>query len=387
MLELKRKLLTNKPLTKQLYITLKQKSRKDLKMKKLRLGLVGCGKMMGRHVEGVHLVNNVEIVSLCDVIRENAEDVAKVLGNNPSIHTDWRDMVDEVDAVMIALPHDLHFECGMFFALNNKHILMEKPLCNTEEECVKLIETCEEHNVKLMCAYPVRYWKGIRKLKELIDSGDYGKVMQMSVWTEQLTGSSSEFGFADRSNRSWHTTARLGGGQLFSHGCHYIDIMLWFLGEPLYGSHVGTNVGTPWMLREGTSAVTIKFKNGAIGYHGATWGARGTRLAYDFQIHTEKGLIDYEHRSGEIRFYNAIAEHVPGEEDSPQKSTLIWKNDDALGKQTQYEIQHFTECVLEDKKPLTDGRSALQGLRVIWALYNAENNHTLANLEGLGLGE
>ena len=352
-------------------------------MEKLRMGLIGCGKMMSRHVRGVNLLQRTEIVSVCDVIRENAEEVALSLGNNPTVYTDYRDMVDEVDAVMIALPHDLHFECGMFFALHGKHILMEKPLCNTEEECVKLIETCEEKKVKLMCAYPVRYWKGIKKLKELVDSGEYGKIIQMSVWTEQLTGIDANFN--DRYNRYWLMTSRLGGGQLFSHGCHYIDLLLWFLGEPLYGSHVGTNVGTPWMLTEGTSAVTIKFKNGAIGYHGATWGARGTRLAYDFQIQTEKGLLDYEHRSGEIKLYDGIATHVPGEEYSPQRSRVIWKNDDELGKQTQHEINHFTDCCLDDKTPLTDGRSALQGLRVIWALYNAEKNQTLANLEGLGL--
>ena len=354
-------------------------------MEKLRIGLIGCGKMMARHVKGVEYVKRAEIVSVCDVIRENAVEVAEALGNNPTIHSDWRDMVDEIDAVMIALPHDLHFECGMFFAQNKKHILMEKPLCNTEEECVRLIEACDEHKVKLMCAYPVRYLPAIKKLKELVDSGEYGKVIQMSIWTEQLTG--IDFDFAKRDNRHWGMTARLGGGQLFSHGCHYIDLLLWFLGEPLYGSHVGTNVGTPWMLKEGTSAVTIKFKNGAIGYHGATWGARGTRLAYDYQIHTEKGLIDYEHRSGEIRLYDGIAVHEPGEEYSPQRSKVIWSRDEARGKNTHHEINHFTECVLDDKQPLTDGRSALQGLRVIWELYNAEKNHTLADLHGLGLGE
>lgn len=347
----------------------------------LKIGLIGCGKMMGSHVAGVKYVDNADIVAVCDVVRENAEKVAEELGGGVKIYTDYMDMVDDVDAVLIALPHDLHFECGMFFAMKGKHILMEKPLCNTEEECVKLIETCEERGLKLMCAYPVRYWTGIVKLKELIDSGEYGRIMQMSVWTEQLTGIDLDF---TKPERKWLGTARLGGGQLFSHGCHYIDIMLWFLGEPEYGSHVGTNVGTPWMLREGTSAVTIKFKNGAIGYHGATWGARGTRLAYDFQIQTEKGLLDYEHRSGEIRFYDGIAVHEPGETYSPQRSKVIWKRADGLGKQTQHEIRHFTECVLEDKEPLTSGRVALQSLRVIWALYNAENNHTLADLRGLG---
>ena len=78
-------------------------------------------------------------------------------------------MVDKVDAVMVALPHDLHYECGVFFARNKKHIFMEKPLANTEEECVRLIDICEEEGVTLMCGYPMRYIPGLVKLKELSD--------------------------------------------------------------------------------------------------------------------------------------------------------------------------------------------------------------------------
>ena len=71
-------------------------------------------------------------------------------------------------------------------------------------------------------------------------------------------------------------------GQLFSHGCHFIDILLHFLGEPVSGVHVDTNFGTPWMEREGTSDVSLRFASGAVGYHGGTWGAMGTRLGYAF---------------------------------------------------------------------------------------------------------
>jgi predicted dehydrogenase len=297
--------------------------------------------------------------------------VAEVLGN-PYICTDYRELVDKVDAVLIALPHDLHYECGMFFAHHNKHILMEKPLCNTEEECLKLIETCEKQDVTLMCAYPVRYWPGIVKLKELLDSGEYGKVFMMSVWTEQLT-------YRDWDH--WLTTARLGGGQLFSHGCHYIDLLLWFLGQPISGTHTGTNVGTEWMMREGTSAVTMKFANGAVAYHGATWGARGTRLGYDFQVQTEKGLLDYDHIAGTITYYSRSEVHKPGEK-SKHTVEVLWDQGDAQ-KATQHEINHFVDCVLTGAKPLTDGESALRSLRVIWKLYDAEKFGIVADLRDI----
>ena len=125
-------------------------------MEKIRLGLIGCGGMMRSHAAGLQVVEGVEITAVCDIIRERAENVAEVL-DNPYITTDYMTMADYVDAVLVALPHHLHYHCGLFFARQNKHILMEKPLCNTEEECIRLIKECEQAGVTLMCAYPVRY--------------------------------------------------------------------------------------------------------------------------------------------------------------------------------------------------------------------------------------
>ena len=354
-------------------------------MKKLRLGLVGCGRMMTTHLKGIELVETVEITSVCDIIKENAEEVAEFLrgiGQNPVVTTDWRTMTDDIDAVMVALPHDLHFECGMYFATRNKHILMEKPLCNTEEECVRLIEECEKRNLKFMCAYPVRYWPGVIKLKEIIDSGEYGKVIKLSVWTEQYTRYDGD---REEGDLHWAHTARIGGGQLFSHGCHYVDVILWLLGNPVYGAHFGTNVGTPWLLREGTSDLVMKFENGANAYHGATWAAKGSRLGYDFQMHTEKGMIEYEHASGEVRLYNGNGVHRPGGGTEKSSYDIIWKRDGVASKETQHEIRHFADCVMNDKTPNTNARQSLQSLRVIWALYNAEHNNIIADLRGMGL--
>ena len=350
-------------------------------MKTIRLGLIGCGLMMEAHASNINKVEGIEITTVCDIIEERAVSVAKALGNNPKITTDFHTMDDDVDAILVALPHDLHYECGIYFARKKKHILMEKPLCNSEEECLHLIEACEEEGVVLMCAYPVPFWNDIVRLKELVDSGDFGKIMQMSIWTEQFTKHGDEW--------FWGSTARLGGGQFFSHGCHYVDLLLRFLGNPVEGSHFGTRVGTPWLLREGTSMAIFKFENGALGFHGATWGAKGTRMGYDFQIMTEAGLLDYERKSREIRFYCKEKLHVPGEvgesSENGRQYTVLYRNDTPPSKETYLEISHFVDCINNGKRPITDGRSALQSLRIIWKMYDAERNGKTADLRGLGL--
>ncbi len=339
-------------------------------MSKIRLGIIGCGKMMKSHIAGVSEVDNVEVTAFADIILENAQNLAADYPNS-YITTDYKTMVDYVDAILVALPHDLHYECGVYFARHKKHVLMEKPLCNTEEECLNLIRICEEEGVVLMCAYPLRYRPGVLKMKELVDSGEYGQIMQMSLWTEQLTV---------LQEGTWGATARLGGGQFFSHGCHYVDLLLWFLGNPVKGTHFGTKIGTPWMMKEGTSIASFQFENGTLGYHGATWGARGTHLGWNMQIMTEKGLLEYDRK--EIKYWNQNAEHIPGQDEN-SKYTVIWSDTVHQGKQTQFEIKHFIECIVNGTKPLTDGYSAMQSLQVIWKMYDAEKNNQIADLSDI----
>ena len=124
-------------------------------MDTIRLGLIGCGGMMYSHACNINKVEGIAITVVCDIIPERAEKVANALGTNPKIVLDYKEMVEDVDAILVALPHDLHYECGLFFARHKKHIMMEKPLCNTEEECLRLIAACEEEDVTLMCGYPV----------------------------------------------------------------------------------------------------------------------------------------------------------------------------------------------------------------------------------------
>ena len=349
-------------------------------MGKIRMGLIGCGNMMRQHLRGVEQVKGVEFVAVCDVVRENAEKMSEALGGG-FVTTDWRELPDKVDAVLVALPHDLHYECGTFFARRKKHVLMEKPLCNTEEECRRLIDVCRGEGVVLMCAYPVPHWPGVRKLYELVKSGEYGKVMQMSVWTEQLT----HYG-----ELHWCNTARIGGGQFFSHGCHYVDLILRFLGTPVRGFHLGTNAGTPWMLREGTSAVVMQFENGALAYHGATWGARGTRLGWDIQIQTEKGMLEYSTTvdAERVFLYDQLEHHRPGVEESSQRR-VVWEqpHGGGSGKFTHFEIDHFADCVLNGRKPITDGETSLKSLQVIWKLYEAERTGVVPDLRAFAIPE
>ena len=93
-------------------------------------------------------------------------------------------------------------------------------------------------------------------------------------------------------------------------------------------------------------------------------------------------MIELDLGSGELRFYGDTEAHVPGVE-AKQNVTTLFKAENA--KPTNAEMKHFIECVRKGVKPLTDPYSSLQGLRVIWKLYEAEDKHEMADLRGLGL--
>jgi predicted dehydrogenase len=320
--------------------------------------------MESTHEKGfAELGDRVDVVATVDIERERAKHAAQVLGAAKAA-TDYREVLDDVDAVLVVLPHHLHHEVGMAALRAGKHVLMEKPMANTEAECVELIKTAREVDRVLMTAYPMRFHPLVRRLKEMISDGELGDVFQVSIWTEQLT---------HYPQGHWgNSIATLGGGQFFSHGCHYVDLLLWFLGDPVSGTHVGTRVGTPWMEGEGTSNVSIEFASGALGYHFGTWGAQGTRLGYAIHAHGTKAMAELDFAGGELRTRN-------------RDGVEVVARAERSSKYVQGELRHFLDCVESGERPETNGPASLQGLRVIWRLYEAEKNKTVADLRGLGL--
>lgn len=335
----------------------------------LRMALIGCGNMGGSHKRAIEqLTGRARIVATVDPDEARAGAAARELGCD-RIASGYEEVLDEIDAAIVAVPHHLHHPIGIGLMEAGRHVLMEKPMANSEAQCLDLIQASEASGVTFMVGYSMRFNSVVNEMERLIRLKTYGEVFQVSIWTEQHT---------QREPGNWmHCKAMLGGGQLFSHGCHYIDILLHWLGNPVEGTHIGTNFGTPWMEGEGTSNVSLKFKNGALGYHFGTWGAQGTRLQYSFHAHCTEGMLE-----GQIKPARVIL-HRDAAEDPAGRKQLVFEAEP--GKHVENELSHFVECVETGRRPLTDGPRSMRSLQVIWKLYEAEKRGVVADLQGLGL--
>ncbi len=355
----------------------------------IRMGMIGCGKMSGAYLKQMEpLADRLKFTGLVDIEIDRARKAAESspVAAEAKLATDYREIFDEIDAAILAVPHHLHREIAVALMQAGKHVLIEKPLANTEQECLDIITVAEQTSVVAMHGYVMRYNPIVREFGRLLQEKTYGDCFQLSIWIEQYT---------DRSRGNWiGEVAGVGGGQLFSHGCHYIDLLLHWLGEPTEGSHIGTNFGTPWMEMEGTSNAAMKFKSGATGFHFGTWVARGSKMRYDFQAHCTGGMLELNFGTGQIVLWvdpthgdlGGMSREEITDANAKPRSRVIYE----IGEQKKHtlaEVEHFLECIEQNKQPETDLRSGLQSLRTIWRLYDAEQRGIVADLSGLGLNE
>lgn len=321
-------------------------------MGKIRTAVVGLSMGLA-HAHAYKRADRSELSWVVDLDEEKAKKVAGELGCNYT--KDWTSIIDDVDAISFATPHHLHAPYALQAIEAGKHVLIEKPLANSEEDCLKLIKAADEKNVRLMIAYVIRYVPTIRRLKEAIDSGKYGTPINAQGWVQAYLAPTPG---------SWISRIEtLGGGVLFSHGCHYIDILLYLFGDPERVAHFGTRIGTEWMEGEGTSHALIQFKNGVIANLSSSWGMKVTRPPAKYQIHTTTGLIQVENMD-KVEYITREGAEVIYERPADFKNFP--------GGNVIYEIEHFLECIANGARPETDGVEALRSHRTIWAMYESQ---------------
>lgn len=350
----------------------------------VRVGMIGCGRMSASHVRALApLGERMRFAGFADIDLQRAKSAALATEGAVAV-ADYRDLFDHVDAVIVALPHDLHHCVGTACLNAGKHVLMEKPLALTEEECRALIALDQSTEPVLMLGYVMRHAPLWTRFGVMLREQACGTPFHVSVWTEQYT---------DTARAEWlGQAARVGGGQLFSHGCHYIDLLLHWLGDPVCGTHVGTNLGTPWMEREGTSNVSLRFANGATAYHFGTWGARGSRLRYAAHAHCTDGMLELDHATGTITLFrdrsggdlpelDSLA--GPGETVEDPNRVVLFRRPGEAAKPVLAQMRAFLDCIETGTKPEISAEASLRSLQVIWRLYDAEEKNVVADLTDL----
>ena len=334
-------------------------------MKKHRVGVIGCGWIAPFHVGALNrLSHRAQVIWTADPDRERAAQIAASLPNAGSIDVlaDYREGLDRVDAAIILTPHHLHHPITMAALRAGCHVLLEKPFALTLAEADDMIAEADNLGKTLMIALPHRYRKSTQAFKQLIDSGDYGRLFMLDA-------------FMDEDNREYITggwfvkKATLGGGIFFSASAHLLDVMLWIAGEAQAVSMVGGKAGIA-MEGEDTAISVIKFKNGVVGTTRQTWFSPKPQHWYIMRAYCERAVITLTvNPLGKLAvegfrcaWQSQITVSQPGCADK-----ILLDSDEGLD--LTEEVRHFFDCVDSGARPQTDGHVARELMKVVLDAY------------------
>ncbi len=278
----------------------------------LRIGLIGCGFMGRTHSNGYKRVGDFfpelqyrpELKAVCSRSKDKVQAFADQWGYQ-SIETDWKRVIarEDIDAVDICTPNNMHAEIAIAASKAGKMILCEKPLARTLAEAQQMVDAVEEAGVKNTVWYNYRRIPAVTLAKQIIDSGKLGRVFHyranfLQDWT--INPALPQGGEA-----LWRLDADAAGsgvtGDLLA---HCIDTAMW-----LNGAIVDVSAVTETFIKERMHQASGKmqkvgiddacifhchFENGALGLFESTRYARGHKALYTFEINGEHASIRWD---------------------------------------------------------------------------------------------
>lgn len=331
-------------------------TRKD-KKEKIRYAVVGLGYIAQIAVLPAfgHAKENSELAALISDDPKKLEKLSKKYKVDLTYsYENYEDCLrsGEIDAVYIALPNHMHHEYTIRAAEAGIHVLCEKPMAVTEQECEEMIRAAEKNRIKLMIAYRLHFEKANLKTAEIANSGKIGDLRIFnSVFTMQVEEGNIRL-----------QSPEMGGGTIYDIGIYCINAARYlFRDEPQEVFAFSANNGEKRFEQcdEMTSAV-MKFPKERFASFTCSFGAADISA---YWIVGTKGHIRldpaYEY-AGELKQEVTI--------DSETEQHKFDKRD-----QFAPELLYFSSCILEDLDPEPSGYEGLADVRVIRAVHESAN--------------
>ncbi|WP_266364398.1 Gfo/Idh/MocA family protein [Tellurirhabdus rosea] len=260
-----------------------------------------------------------------------------------------------VQVVYIVLPNSMHAEYTIRAAQAGKHVLCEKPMANSSQECQAMIDACRRADRKLMIAYRIQYEPNNRMLRQMVREKKYGEVKFIEAVNNQNSANPQHWR---------HIKALAGGGALPDIGLYCLNTIRFLLGEEpteVFGYQYSTPGDARFREVEELMSWQMKFPSGIHASCATHYGVHESRR---YRVHADRGWmgLDPAFPYEGIRMEVAWAEGKVEHKDQPN-----------LGQKNQFatEMDHFSECVKENKPPFTPGEEGLQDQRIMEAIYQS----------------
>jgi len=227
---------------------------------KVRIGLVGYGKVADLHAQAITASAGGLLVSVCGRNTARRNDFAAKWKIASRENAEEMVRQDKVDAVIITTPHPQHREGALEAFTAGVHVLVEKPMALNVAECDEMIAASVKARKLLSVVCQRRWFPACARMKNAIDEGKIGKPVLAQVtilgWRDKAYYESDPW------RGKWATE---GGGILINQAPHQIDLMHWYMGPFSEISGFWDNFNHPYIEVEDSAAAAVRFESGGIG--------------------------------------------------------------------------------------------------------------------------
>ncbi|NSW57668.1 MAG: Gfo/Idh/MocA family oxidoreductase [Armatimonadetes bacterium] len=250
----------------------------------LHWAIIGCGDIANKRVAPAMVEDeSSDLVAFFSNTRSRAEEMRDRFGARKAYSSLDALLADsKIDAVYIASPPARHCNETVRAAAAGKHVLCEKPMALTVEECKRMVQACADAGVALGVAYYRRWYPKARKVKELLDAGAIGTPVSARVFI------GSRYDPSPGDWKHWRVEAQAGGGSMMDVGSHRLDLLAYWLGEPERVAGMADNLCMSYDVPD-METLICRMKSGCQVVAGASF-ALGTSFD-EMEIHGTEGSI------------------------------------------------------------------------------------------------
>ena len=334
-------------------------------MKKIRIALIGAGFIADYHARGLQSIPNVEIVAVVAKEMDEARSFA-LKYNIKDVFTDISNIInnDDINAVIIGTPNQLHAPFAIAFLRNGKDVFLEKPMAMNSEEGKQIIEAAKKCDQLVMVGHMWRFDTDTNYIKDFIDSGKLGKVFKTKGY-----GIHENWGPS-----GWFTKKEFaGGGALADMGVHAIDTVRYILGDPkptkVY-ARIATHFGNYDV--DDTGIIVITWDNGTESIIESGWwhphmdGPEASTGLYGTKGYASLFPTFLKMKSGETS--QKIVPELPKREDHCDQ--VIYTR----------QMEHFIESVKTRQQPVPGLKEGQIILEIVDAAYKSSETGKVVNI-------
>lgn len=322
---------------------------------KIRFGVISASGMAEGHMVAICDNQRAELVAICDIDLEKAQRVARRF-KVTAVYADYHELLarPDVDAVVICTPDQLHREMTLAALAAGKHVLCEKPMALTREDCAAMIQAGENSNKKLMVGQICRYTPGFKLAKQLIDRGEIGELFYVE------SEYAHDYSKILPDTNSWRAdplrSGYLGGG------CHAVDLLRWIAGDVTEVMAYANKKMLTYLPTDDCTISIMKFPHDVIG---KVFVSIGCKRDYTMRsvFYGSKGTIIADNTTPHLTVFKAdVALGDSLFEGTERYATPILYPVALANHNTIGEIADFVNAIVEDLPIQTD---VLQGAKTV----------------------